>query len=73
LVDSLAGREVARALRARYAEIKSKIDQRSGDREVLLARLEAINPDAWHTPEAVLEGVTNAGAVYEKLKNDLNY
>lgn len=72
LVDELAGREVARALRARYAEIKSKIDQIEGDRGAWLARAEAINPDAWHTPEAVLQGVSNAGAAYEKLKSELD-
>jgi hypothetical protein len=71
LVDELAGREVARALRARYAEIKSKIDQIDGDRGAWLARVEAINPDAWVTPEAVLQGVSNAGAAYEKLKAEL--
>ena len=71
LVDELAGREVARALRARYAEIKSKIDQIDGDRAVWFARVEAINPDAWHTPEAVLQGVSNAGAAYEKLKKEI--
>jgi hypothetical protein len=68
LVDDLAGREVARALRARYAEIKAKIDQHQGDRDALLARVEAINPDAWLTPEAVLQGVSHSGAAYEKLK-----
>jgi len=72
LVDDLAGREVARALRARYAEIKSKIDQIDGDRAAWLARAEAINPDTWLTPEAVLQGVSNAGAAYEKLKTDLS-
>jgi hypothetical protein len=72
LVDDLAGREVARALRARYAEIKAKIDQREGDRDAWLARVEAINPDAWLTPEAVLHGVSNAGAAYEKLKKELD-
>ena len=71
LVDSLAGREVARALRARYAEIKSKIENVAGDRDALFARAEAINPDAWDTPEAVLQGVSNAGAAYEKLKSEL--
>lgn len=71
LVDDLAGREVARALRVRYAEITSKIDQREGDRDAWLARAEAINPDAWLTPEAVLHGVSNAGALYEKLKTEL--
>lgn len=72
LVDDLAGREVARALRARYAEIKSKIDRREGDRDPWLARAEAINPDAWLTPEAVLQGVTHAGEAYEKLKRELD-
>ena len=72
LVDELAGREVARALRARYAEVKAKIDQR-GDREAWLARVEAINPDTWLTPEAVLQGVSNAGAAYEKLKKELDH
>jgi hypothetical protein len=71
LVDSLAGREVARALRARYAEIKSGIEQAAGDREAWRARAEALNPDAWLTPEAVLQGVSNADAVYEKLKKEI--
>ena len=72
LVDDLAGREVARALRARYAELKAKIDRREGDREAWLARVEAINPDTWLTPEAVLQGVSNAGTAYEKLKKELD-
>lgn len=71
LVDDLAGREVAQALRARYAELKAKIDRLEGDREPWLSRVQAINPDAWQTPEDVLHGVTNAGAAYEKLKKDL--
>jgi len=71
LVDELAGREVARALRARYAEIRGRIESLDGDRAAWLARAEAINPDAWQTPEAVLLGVSNAGATYEKLKSEL--
>jgi hypothetical protein len=71
LVDELAGREVARALRARYAELRSKIEAIEGDRGAWLARLEAINPDAWLTPEAVLHGVSNAGPAYERLKSEL--
>lgn len=70
LVDDLAGREVARALRARYAELIAKIEARD-DRQAWLARVEAINPDAWLTPEAVLHGVTNSGAAYEKLRREL--
>ena len=71
LVDDLAGREVARALRARYAEITSRIDQMDGDKGGWRARAAAINPDAWLTPEAVLHGVSNAAALYEKLKTEL--
>jgi hypothetical protein len=73
LVDDLAGREVARALRARYLEVRAKIDQIEGDRSSWLSRAEAINPDAWVTPEDVLDGVRNAGAAYETLKADLGY
>jgi hypothetical protein len=58
-------------LRARYAEIRSKIEAVDGDRSGWLARVEAINPDAWLTPEAVLQGVSNASAAYEKLKTEL--
>ncbi len=32
------------------------------------ARAEAIDPDAWESPEAVLQGVSNADALFEKLK-----
>jgi hypothetical protein len=71
LVDELAGKEIARALRARYAEITAKIDQIDGDRQAWLARAAAINPDTWLTAETVLHGVSNADAAFQKLKRDL--
>ena len=75
LVDELAGREIAGRLRARYAEIVARIDSRELDgaaRDAWLARAEAIDPDAWESPEAVLQGVSNADSLFEKLKTELS-
>ena len=75
LIDELAGREISARLRARYAEIVTRIEgERSGAaREAWLARAEAIDPDAWESPEAVLEGVRRADALFEKLKTELDH
>jgi hypothetical protein len=74
LVDELAGREIAGRLRARYAEIVARIESLDLDgaaREAWMARAEAIDPDGWESPEAVLQGVSNADATFEKLKQKL--
>lgn len=69
LVDQLAGREIASRLRARYDEIVSRIqDADASVRASLLKRAEAMDPDRWETPEAVLQGVTNADAQFEQLR-----
>jgi hypothetical protein len=76
LVDELAGREIAGRLRARFAEIVARIDSLDLDgaaREAWLARTEAIDPDAWESPEAVLQGVSNADTLFEKLKAELGH
>jgi hypothetical protein len=76
LVDELAGREIGARLRARYAEIVARIDTLDLDgaaREAWLTRAEAIDPDAWESPEAVLHGVSNADAVFETLKTELGH
>lgn len=76
LVDELAGREIAGRLRARYAEIVARIESLDLDgaaREAWLARAEAIDPDGWESPEAVLQGVSNADATFEKLKAELGH
>jgi hypothetical protein len=69
LVDQLAGREIAARLRARYDEIVARL-QDAGDasRDSLLKRAEALDPDRWDTPEAVLQGVSNADALFEQLR-----
>lgn len=76
LVDELAGREIAGRLRARYAEIVARIDGLDLDgaaREAWLARAEVIDPDTWESPEAVLQGVSSADALFEKLKTELGH
>jgi len=69
LVDQLAGREIAARLRARYDEITARLqDADASARESLLKRAEALDPDRWDTPEAVLQGVSNADALFEQLR-----
>jgi hypothetical protein len=69
LVEQLAGREIAARLRGRYAEITMRIrDADASVREALLKRAEALDPDRWDTPEAVLQGVSNADALFEQLR-----
>ena len=36
-------------------------------------RAEAIDPELWMTPEAVLDGVRNADALFEKLRAELGH
>lgn len=74
LVDELAGREIAARLRGRYSEIAARIDalEVDGDvRDAWFRRAEAIDPDAWESPEAVLQGVRQADALFEKMKAEL--
>jgi hypothetical protein len=73
LVDQLAGREIASRLRGRYAEITMRI-RGEGDeaRAALMKRAEALDPDRWDTPEAVLQGVSNADALFEQLRAALH-
>ncbi|HYB94562.1 MAG TPA: hypothetical protein VEC39_06295 [Vicinamibacterales bacterium] len=74
LLEELAGREIAARLRARYTDIVSRIEEKGVDdpsREGWLKRAAAINPELWVTPEAILEGVRNADAVYDQLRSEL--
>lgn len=73
LVDQLAGREIAGRLRARYDEIVARLqDAGEASRASLLKRAEALDPDRWDTPEAVLQGVSNADAIFEQLRAALH-
>ena len=74
LVEELAGREIGSRLRARHAEIISRIDDLDVDgsvKDAWFKRAEVIDPELWMTPEEVLDGVRNADAHYDKLRAEL--
>jgi hypothetical protein len=74
LLEELVGREIATRLRARHAEILARIHGKNADpgaRDAWLRRAEALDPDLWVTPEAILEGVRNADRFFEDLRRSL--
>ena len=74
LVEELAGREIGSRLRARYAEIISRIQDLDVDgsvKDAWFKRAEVIDPELWMTPEEVLNGVRSADAQYDKLRSEL--
>jgi hypothetical protein len=74
LLEELVGRDIATRLRARYSEICARIHERVHEpatREAWLKRAERLDPDLWLTPEAVLEGVGRADALFQQLHREL--
>lgn len=74
LLEELVGREIATRLRARYAELSARIHERHAEpveREQWMARAASLDPDTWLTPEAVLEGVRRADALFDSLRHEL--
>ena len=74
LLEELVGREIATRLRARHSELSARIHERhteAADRDHWMARAEALNPDTWLTPEAVLDGVRRADGLFESLRHEL--
>ena len=74
LLEELVGREIATRLRARHAEMCARIRERHTDpsiRDAWLQRIEAIDPELWLTPAAILEGVRQADAVFDGLRRAL--
>jgi len=74
LLDELVGREISARLRARYAEIAARIAEKAPDGaapESWTRRAEALNPDLWVSPDAILEGVRGADGLYDSLKAEL--
>ena len=74
LLEELVGREIATRLRARYSEIMARIHEQSGDaaaRAAFVKRAEPLNPEMWLTPDAILDGVRSADALFEQLRAEL--
>jgi hypothetical protein len=74
LLEELVGREIATRLRARHAEVMARIHEQGFDEQALAAwvtRAEALDPDTWLTPDAVLAGVRDADARFENLRRAL--
>jgi len=74
LLEELVGREIATRLRARYSEIQARIHEQQADparRDAWLKRAEALNPDLWVTPDAILEGVRRADSLFDQLRSEL--
>ena len=59
-VEQQVGREQLTRLRARYAELLTRIAERGGDAErieALRAQAESLNPDTWVTEEEMRKGI----------------
>jgi len=75
LLEELVGREIATRLRARYSEIQARIHEQHVDpaqRDAWLKRAEAMNPDLWLTPDAILDGVRSADTLFDQLRAQLH-
>jgi hypothetical protein len=75
LLEELVGREIATRLRARFSEIQARIHEQHVDpaqRDEWLKRAEAMNPDLWLTPDAILDGVRNADTLFDRLRGELH-
>lgn len=74
LLEELVGREIATRLRARHAEIQARIHEAPADpavRDLLARKAEALDPDLWLTPDAILDGVRKADQLFEQLRSEL--
>jgi hypothetical protein len=74
LLEELVGREIATRLRGRYADIRTLVYEREADqaeRDLRLREVAPLDPDGWGTPEAILEGVRGADALFERLRAKL--
>ena len=74
LLEELVGREIATRLRARHAEILTRIHEQGLDEATTAQwteRAESLDPDTWLTPDAVLDGVRDADRRFEALRTAL--
>jgi hypothetical protein len=70
LLAELVGREIATRLRARYTELHTRLQAvpDAAKRAAWQGRVEALNPDAWATPEEILRGVQQADSLFDELR-----
>jgi hypothetical protein len=73
LLSQLVGREIASRLRARYADVSARIDSLPDDavRAAWRQRADALDPDRWETPAAILHGIQHADRLFDELKREL--
>lgn len=75
LLADLLGRGIAASLRARHRQLQAQLDGRdwpdAAAKAALTARVAAIDPDQWATPEAVLQGMAGVEAEVEALREAL--
>ena len=71
MLDSLVGREIATRLRSRYHDIAARVTAINPPRADWQARADALDPDRWATPQAILDGVQHGDRLYEELRREL--
>lgn len=74
LLDQLVGREIARRLRQRYAELMEQIGESAPDDATRVAwqdRAVTLDPDRWATPQDILHGVENADRAFAAIRREI--
>jgi hypothetical protein len=75
LLADLLGRGIAASLRARHQQLLAEVEGHAwpdaASRSAVDARLTAIDPDAWASPEAVLAGMARIDAEVEVIRRSL--
>jgi hypothetical protein len=74
LLAELLGRGIASSLRTRYADLRALVDASPAEpavKDSWRARMAALDPDGWSTPEAVLAGMSSAEPLLEALRRDV--
>jgi len=76
LLADLLGRGIAASLRARHEQIRAEVDAHAwadaAAKAAVEARLAAIDPDGWTTPDAVLGGMARIDAEVEAVRRSLD-
>ena len=74
LLDQLVGREIAARLRGRHRDIRARIqatEHAEEHRARWQARADALDPDRWLSPAAILHGVEHADELFDELRREI--